>query len=73
MDVSHMNIYIYIFFFLVRKTFFFAQAFANLDGKRRQGKFIGRTRIYMLQTGKHDTAKLILYFYFLFFSLIKFL
>ena len=39
--------------------FFLAQAFANLHGKRRQGKFIWKTRIYMLQTCKHDTAKLI--------------
>ena len=38
---------------------FLAQAFANLHGKRRQGKFIWKTRIYMLQTCKHDTAKLI--------------
>ena len=60
--LSH-NIYIYIFFaFLVMKTsgiLFLAQAFANLHGKRRQGKFIWKTSFYMLQTCKHDTAKLI--------------
>ena len=42
-----------------RNFIFLAQAFANLHGKRRQGKFIWKTRIYMLQTCKHDTAKLI--------------
>ena len=52
----------FFFAFLVKKTsgiLFLAQAFANLHGKRRQGKFIWKTRIYMLQTCKHDVAKLI--------------
>ena len=42
-----------------RNFIFWPQAFANLHGKRRQGKFIWKTRIYMLQTCKHDTTKLI--------------
>ena len=58
-------VYIFIVFFLLfwlwklPEFYFLAQAFANLHGKRRQGKFIWKTRIYMLQTCKHDTAKLI--------------
>ena len=42
---------------ILPEYYFLAQAFANLHGKRRQGKFIWKTRIYMLQTCKHDTAK----------------
>ena len=62
-------------FFWLRKLpeyYFLAQAFANRHGKRRQGKFILKTRIYMLQTCKHDTAKLI-FQKVLIFSLIIFL
>ena len=64
---THNNsrcVYIYMFFAFFgyenfRNFIFLAQAFANLHGKRRQGKFIWKTRIYMLQTCKHETAKLI--------------
>ena len=37
----------------------FTQSFANLPGKRHQGIFIRKTRIYMLQTIKYDTEQLI--------------
>ena len=55
------KIYIFLLFWLWKlpEFYFLAQAFANLHGKRRQGKFIWKSRIYMLQTCKHDTAKLI--------------
>ena len=44
---------------LIKELLFLAQAFANLHGERRQGLFIRKTRIYILQTGKYDTAQLI--------------
>ena len=52
----------FLLFWLTKlpEYYFVAQAFANLHGKRRQGKFIWKTSIYMLQTCKYDTAKLIL-------------
>ena len=60
----------YIYIYLLKRNLpellIFIQAFANLHGERRQGKFIRKTRICILQTSKYDIAQLISESFFLF-------
>ena len=55
-------LYIYFFAFLVKKTsgiLFFGPSFRKPARKASSGEIYLKTRIYMLQTCKHDTTKLI--------------